>query len=57
MAVFMRLLFLIGEGFAWWGSRPTPIFVILFIVGVQTRGGMPSLCSAQLPLQVINFLL
>ena len=57
MAAFVRLFFLIGEGFTWWGSRPSPIFVVLFVVGIRTGGRTPSLCSAQLPLQVVDFLL
>ena len=57
MAAFVRLFFLIGEGFTWWGSRPSPVFVILFIASVRTGGRTPSLCSAQLPLQVVDFLL
>ena len=57
MAAFVRLLFLIGESFTWWGFRPSPVFAVLFIAGVRTGGGTPSLCSAQLPLQVVDFLL
>ena len=57
MAVFVRLLFLIGECFTWQGSRPSPIFFIFFIAGVRTGGKTPSLCSTQIPLQVIDFLL
>ena len=47
------------ESLAWGGSRSLPIVVIIFIVvrRVRARMGLPSLCLAQLSLQIIYLLL
>ena len=52
-------LFLMRESLAWGGSRSLPIVVIIFIVvrRVRARMGFPSLCLAQLSLQIIYLLL
>ena len=57
MTASVTLLFLIGEGFIGWSSRPSLVFIVLFIVGVRVGGGTPPLRSMQLPLKVINLLL
>ena len=53
----VKMLFLTGEGFAWWSSRPLSVYSIFFIVGRDIRAGRGSLllCSTELLLQVINF--
>ena len=55
----MKMLFLIGEGFAWWSSRPLSVYSIFFIIGRDIRAGRGSflLCSTELLLQIINLLL
>ena len=49
------VLFYMREGLAWRGSRSLPIVIIAFIIGGQVRVRMrsPSLCMAQLFLQVV----
>ena len=49
-------LFIIGEGFVWWSSRPLYINSVLFIVrrDIGAGRGSPLLCSMELLLQVIN---
>ena len=49
------VLFFIREGLAWRGSRSLPIVIIAFIIGghVRARTRLPSLCMAQLSLQVV----
>ena len=53
------MLFLVRESLPWGGSRSLPIVVIIFIVvrRVRARMGLPSLCLAQLSLQIIYLLL
>ena len=55
----VKILFLIGEGFTWWSSRPLSVYNIFFIIGRDIRAGRGSLllCSTKLLLQVINLLL
>ena len=52
----MKMLFLIGEGFAWWSSRPLSVYSIFFIIGrdIRARKGSLLLCLTELLLQVIN---
>ena len=52
----VKMLFLIGEGFAWWSSRPLSVYSIFFIIGRDIRAGRGSLllCSTELLLQIIN---
>ena len=49
------ILFLMRESLAWGGSRSLPIVIIVFIImrRVRARMRLPSLCMAQLSLQVI----
>ena len=49
-------LFIIGEGFVWWSSRPLYVNSVLFIIGrdIGAGRGSPLLCSMELLLQVIN---
>ena len=49
------MLFLMRESLAWGGSRSLPIVIIVFIImrRVRARMRLPSLCMAQLSLQVI----
>ena len=49
------MLFLMRESLAWGGSRSLPINIIVFIImrRVRARMRLPSLCMAQLSLQVI----
>ena len=37
VAAFARLLFLVGKGFTWRGSRSPPVLIILLIASVQAR--------------------
>ena len=55
----VKMLFFIGEGFAWWSSRPLSVYSIFFIIGrdINTRKGSFLLCLAKLLLQIINLLL
>ena len=55
----MKMLFFIGEGFAWWSSRPLSVYNIFFIIGRDIKAGRGSLllCSTELLFQVINLLL
>ena len=55
----VKILFLIGEGFTWWSSRPLSVYNIFFIIGrdIRARRGSLLLCSTELLLQVINLLL
>ena len=55
----MKMLFFIGEGFAWWSYRPLSVYSIFFIIGGDIRAGMGSLllCLTELLLQIINLLL
>ena len=52
----VKMLFLTGEGFAWWGSWPLFVYSVFFIIGRDIRAGRGSLllCSTELLLQVIN---
>ena len=52
----VMMLFLTGEGFAWWGSWPPSVYSVLFTIGRDIRAGRGSLllCSTELLLQVIN---
>ena len=52
----VKMLFLTGEGFAWWGSWPLSVYSVLFIIGRDIRAGRGSLllCSMELLLQLIN---
>ena len=52
----VKMLFLTGEGFAWWGSWPPSVYSVLFTIGRDIRAGRGSLllCSIELLLQVIN---
>ena len=52
----MKMLFLIGEGFAWWSSRPLSVYSIFFIIRRDIRAGKGSLllCLTELLFQVIN---
>ena len=51
----LAMLFLMRESLAWGGSRSLPIVIIIFIImrRVRARMRLPSLCMAQLSLQVI----
>ena len=51
----VKMLFLTGEGFAWWSSRPLSVYSIFFIIGGDIRAGRGSflLCSTELLLQII----
>ena len=55
----VKMLFLTGEGFTWWSSRPLSVYSIFFIIGRDIRAGRGSLllCSMELLLQIINLLL
>ena len=55
----MRMLFFIGEGFAWRSSRPLSVYRIFFIIGgdIRARSRSSLLCSTGLFLQIINLLL
>ena len=55
----VKMLFLTGEWFAWWSSRPLSVYSIFFIIGRDIRAGRGSLLlySMKLLLQVINLLL
>ena len=52
----VKILFLTGEGFAWWSSKPLPVYSIFFIIRRDIRAGRGSLllCSTKLLLQIIN---
>ena len=52
----MKMLFLTGEKFAWWSSRPLSVYSIFFIIGGDIRAGRESLpfCSTELLLQIID---
>ena len=52
----VKALFLIGKGFAWWGSWPMFVHSVLFIIRRDIRAGKGSLllCPTELLLQVIN---
>ena len=52
----VKALFLIGKGFAWWGSWPMFVHSVLFIIRRDIKAGRGSLllCSTELLLQVIN---
>ena len=52
----MKILFLTGEGLAWWSSRPLFVYSIFIIIRRDIRAGRGSLllCSMELLLQVIN---
>ena len=52
----VKMLFLTGEGFAWWSSRPLSVYSILFIIGrdIRAERGPLLLCSTKLLLQIIN---
>ena len=52
----VKILFLTGEEFAWWGSRPFFVYSVFFIIGRNIKVGRGSLllCSTELLLQVIN---
>ena len=52
----VKMLFLIGEGFAWWSSRPLSVYSIFIIIGRDIRAGKGSLllCLTESLLQVIN---
>ena len=52
----VKMLFLTGEGLAWWSSRPLFVYSIFIIIGRDIRAGRGSLllCSTELLLQVIN---
>ena len=52
----MKMLFLTGEKFAWWSSRPLSVYSIFFIIGGDIRAGRGSLplCSTELLLQIID---
>ena len=49
------VLFFVREGLAWRSSRSLPIVIITFIIGghVRPRIRSPSLCMAQLSLQIV----
>ena len=49
-------LFIIREGFAWWGPWPLSVNSFLFLIGrdIGVGKGSPLLCSMELLLQVIN---
>ena len=49
------MFFFMRESLAWRGSRSLPIVIIAFIIGGHVRARMksPSLCMAQLSLQVV----
>ena len=51
--------FFVREGLVWRSSRSLPIVIIAFIIGgyVRARMRLPSLCMAQLSLQVVYLLL
>ena len=54
----VEALFIIGEGFVWWSSRPLSINSVLFIIGRNIgagRGSLP-LFSMELLLQLINLI-
>ena len=55
----VKMLFPIGVGFAWWSSRPLPVYSIFFIIGRDISAGRGSLllCSTKLLFQIINLLL
>ena len=55
----VKMLFLKGEGFAWWSSRPLYVYSIFLIIGrdIRARRGSLLLCSTELLLQIINLLL
>ena len=52
----VEMLFLTGEGFAWWSSKPLSVYSIFFIIGrdIRARRGPLLLCSTELLLQIIN---
>ena len=52
----VKMLFLIGKGFAWWGSWPLSVNSVLLIIGrdIGAERGSLMLCSMELLLQVIN---
>ena len=55
----VKMLFPVGVGFAWWSSRPLPVYSIFFIIGRDISAGRGSLllCSTKLLFQIINLLL
>ena len=59
MFPLVKMLFLTGEGFTLWSSRPLYVYSIFFIFGGDIRAGRGSflLCSTKLLLQIINLLL
>ena len=56
MFSLVMMLFVIGEGFAWWSSWPLSINSVLFLIrrDIKAGRGSPLLCSMELLLQVIN---
>ena len=52
----VMVLFIIGEGFAWWSFWPLSVNSVLFIIRRDIGAGkeLPLLCSIELLLQVIN---
>ena len=52
----VRVLSIIGEGFAWWSSLPLSVNSVFFIIGRDIRVGreLLLLCSMELLLQIIN---
>ena len=52
----VKVLFIIGEWFAWWSSWLLSVNSVLFIIGrdIETGRGSLLLCSIELLLQVIN---
>ena len=52
----VKMLFLTGEGFTLWSSRPLSVYSIFFIFGgdIRARRGSFLLCSTKLLLQIIN---
>ena len=54
----MKMLFLTGEGFDWWSSKPLSVYSIFFIIGGDIRAGRGSLllCSMELLLQIVAWL-
>ena len=52
----VKMIFLTGERFAWWSSRPLSIYSIFFIIGRDIRAGRRPLlfCPMELLFQIIN---
>ena len=52
----VKMLFLTGEGFTWWSSRPLSVYSIFFIIGrdIRVRRGPFLFCPTELLFQIIN---